>query len=63
LHAAEHGVLITDVALQEVATPIVEPVVEQKPRRRGRFGVFVLGFLVGVLALFGLALFASLKNL
>jgi hypothetical protein len=46
-----------------VATPIVEPVVEQKPRRRGRFGVFVLGFLVGVLALFGLALFASLKNL
>jgi hypothetical protein len=45
-----------------VATPMAEPAVEQKPRRRGRFGVFVLGFFVGVLALFGLALFASLKN-
>src|SRR4051795_6256284 len=45
-----------------VATPIIEPVVEQKPRRRG-FGTFVLGFVVGVLALFVLALFASLKNL
>ena len=45
-----------------VATPMVEPVVEQKPRRRG-FGTFVLGFVVGVLALFGMALFASLKNL
>jgi hypothetical protein len=45
-----------------VATPMVEPVVEQKPRRRG-FGTFVLGFLLGALALFGLALFASLKNL
>ena len=44
-----------------VATPMVEPVVEQKPRRRG-FGTFVLGFLVGALALFALALFASLKN-
>ncbi len=46
-----------------VATPMVEPVVPQKPRRRGRFGVFVLGFLLGALALFGLALYASLKNL
>ena len=36
--------------------------VEQKPRKRG-FGMFVVGFLAGVLALFGLALFASLKNL
>jgi hypothetical protein len=45
-----------------VATPMVEPVVERKPRRRG-FGTFVLGFVVGVLALFALALFASLKNL
>ena len=45
-----------------VATPMVEPVVEQQPRRRG-FGTFVLGFVVGVLALFALALFASLKNL
>jgi hypothetical protein len=46
-----------------VATPMVEPVVAEKPRRRGRFGVFVLGFLLGALALFGLALYASLKNL
>jgi hypothetical protein len=46
-----------------VATPMVEPVVAEKPRRRGRFGVFVLGFLAGVLALFALALYASLKNL
>jgi len=45
-----------------VATPVVEPVAEQKPRRRG-FGTFVLGFLAGVVALFALALFASLKNL
>ena len=45
-----------------VATPIVELVAEVKPRR-GRFGAFVLGFLLGALALFGLALFASLRNL
>src|SRR6202165_6076347 len=45
-----------------VATPVPEPVVEQKPRKRG-FGMFVLGFLAGGLALFALALFASLKNL
>jgi hypothetical protein len=32
-------------------------------RRRGRFWTFVLGFVVGALALFGLALFASLRNL
>src|SRR5437870_4274691 len=35
-----------------VATPIVEPVVEKKPRRRGGFGTFLLGFLVGAAALF-----------
>ena len=35
----------------------------EKPRRRGRFWTFVLGFIVGALALFGLALFASLRNL
>lgn len=44
-----------------VATPITEPVVEKKPRRRG-FGIFVLGFLFGAAALFGLALYASLKG-
>jgi hypothetical protein len=44
-----------------VATPVAEPAVEKKPRRRG-FGAFVLGFLLGAVALFGLALYASLKN-
>jgi hypothetical protein len=44
-----------------VATPVVEPVAAEKPRR-GRFGIFVLGFFLGALALFGLALFASLRN-
>src|SRR6476619_8011238 len=42
-----------------VATPIVEePVREEKPRRSG-FGMFVLGFLLGAAALFGVALFAA----
>src|SRR6266481_5609928 len=45
-----------------VATPMVEPVVEEKPRRGG-FGMFVLGFLLGAAALFGVALFAALRNL
>jgi hypothetical protein len=45
-----------------VATPVAEPAVEKKPRRRG-FGMFVLGFVLGAVALFGLALYASLKNL
>jgi hypothetical protein len=44
-----------------VATPVAEPAVEKKPRRRG-FGMFVLGFLLGAVALFGLALYASLKS-
>ena len=44
-----------------VATPVAEPVVEEKPRRRG-FGAFVLGFVLGAVALFGLALYASLKS-
>jgi hypothetical protein len=45
-----------------VATPVDEPVMGKKPPRRG-FGMFVLGFLLGAVALFGLALYASLKNL
>lgn len=44
-----------------VAMPVAEPVVEKKPRRRG-LGMFVLGFVLGAVALFGLALYASLKN-
>lgn len=45
-----------------VATPAPEPVANEKPRRGG-FWTFVLGFLAGAIALFGLALFAALRNL
>ena len=38
------------------------PAVVEKPRRGG-FWIFVLGFVVGALALFGLALFATLRHL
>jgi hypothetical protein len=48
----EHAMMVTKAA---------EPAVEKKPRRRG-FGAFVLGFLLGAVGLFGLALYASLKN-
>ena len=34
-------------------------VVVEKPRRRGRFGIFVLGFILGALALFAFALFGN----
>jgi len=45
-----------------VAMPMAEPVGEEKPRRSG-FWTFALGFVVGAAALFGLALFAALRNL
>src|ERR1700694_2889623 len=45
-----------------VATPAPAPIVIEKPRRSG-FWTFALGFLVGAIALFGLALFATLRNL
>jgi hypothetical protein len=45
-----------------VATPMAIPAVVEKPRRGG-FWIFLLGFVVGAVALFGLALFASLQNL
>jgi hypothetical protein len=45
-----------------VATPMAEPVAIDKRRRSG-FWIFALGFVVGVAALFGLALFATLRNL
>src|SRR6476661_1356541 len=48
----EHAMMVTAAA---------EPVAEKKPSRRG-FGAFVLGFVLGAVALFGLALYASLKN-
>jgi hypothetical protein len=44
-----------------VATPLVEPVAVEKPRR-SRFWSFALGFIVGAAALFGLALLASLRS-
>ncbi len=44
-----------------VATPAPAPVLSQKSRRGGLW-IFVLGFVVGALALFGLALFASLQS-
>src|SRR6516164_8340152 len=46
-----------------VATPAVPPVAAREPRRRRGFWTFVLGFIVGAVALFALALFASLRNL
>src|SRR6201993_4755345 len=46
-----------------VATPAVPPAPAaiEKPRRSG-FWIFALGFIVGALALFGLALFATLRD-
>src|SRR4051812_28736011 len=45
-----------------VATPMPEPAPVEKPRRSG-FWTFALGFILGALALFGLALFATLRNM
>jgi hypothetical protein len=41
-----------------VATPAPEP--KATPKRRRGWGMFFLGFILGVIALFGLALYASL---
>jgi hypothetical protein len=45
-----------------VASPMPEPVAVDKPRRSG-FWTFALGFILGALALFGLALSATLRNM
>jgi len=45
-----------------VATPAPELEKKPKPRRRG-WGMFLLGFILGVIALFGLAFYMSLRNL
>ena len=45
-----------------VATSAPAPAVTPKPRRGG-FWIFVLGFIAGALALFALALFATLRNI
>src|SRR5947209_20536366 len=47
----EHAMMVTAVADSA-----------QVGKRRRGFGMFALGFLVGAIALFGLALFASLRN-
>ena len=72
--AESHDVpAIVDAVTDYVARRIIErehamvvaSVVDQAPiekRRRGGLAMFVLGFVLGAIALFGLALFASLKN-
>ena len=45
-----------------VATPMPEPAPVEKRRRSG-FWLFALGFILGALALFGIALFAVLRNM
>jgi hypothetical protein len=45
-----------------VATPVAVPAPAEAPRR-SRFWPFAFGFVLGALALFGLALFASLSSL
>jgi len=49
-------------ALIAAPAPAPAPVVIQKPRRGG-FWIFALGFIAGALALFALALFATLRNI
>jgi hypothetical protein len=44
-----------------VATPMAAPAPVEKRRRSG-FWTFALGFIVGAMALFGLALFAALRS-
>jgi hypothetical protein len=44
-----------------VATPAPEPLEKLKLPRRG-WGMFLLGFVLGVIALFALAVYASLRN-
>jgi hypothetical protein len=45
-----------------VATPAAAPVATEKPRRHG-FWIFALGFVLGALALFALALFAAVRSI
>ncbi len=45
-----------------VATPMAAPAVVEKPRRSA-FWPFALGFILGAVALFGLALFTALRSL
>ncbi|MCA6120754.1 hypothetical protein J6500_02380 [Bradyrhizobium sp. WSM 1704] len=58
----EHAMVATPLPVAEPPA-LPQPAPVAAPRRRGSFGMFVFGFLMGALALFGLALYASLKNL
>ena len=44
------------------AMPVAKAAVVEKPHRSG-FWTFALGFIAGAIALFGLALFATLRSL
>ncbi|MES5485612.1 hypothetical protein QMZ05_22920 [Bradyrhizobium sp. INPA03-11B] len=56
----EHAMVATPLPVAE--PPASPPVPVVAPKRRGRLGMFVLGFILGALALFGFALLASLQN-
>lgn len=56
----EHAMVATP--LPAVEPPALPPVPVVAPKRRGGIGMFVFGFVMGALALFGLALLASLQN-
>jgi hypothetical protein len=45
-----------------VATPLPPTVTPEKPRRGRGIWTFAFGFIVGVVALFGFALFAALRS-
>ncbi|MFN5721077.1 MAG: hypothetical protein ACK463_42290 [Bradyrhizobium sp.] len=57
----EHAMVATPLPVAE--SPAPPPVSVGAPKRRGGIGMFVLGFILGALALFGLALLASVQNL
>ncbi|WGS22115.1 MULTISPECIES: hypothetical protein [unclassified Bradyrhizobium] len=54
----EHAMVATPLPVAKPPAPPPLPA----PKRRGRFGVFVLGFIIGALTLFGFALFSSLRD-
>jgi hypothetical protein len=72
--AESHDVpVLVDAVTDYVARRLIErehamaaaPVADRSPaekQRRGGLGIFVLGFILGAIALFALALFASLRN-
>ncbi|QPF86319.1 hypothetical protein IC762_08555 [Bradyrhizobium genosp. L] len=60
----EHAMVATPMPAAEpteAPPPVPVPVVARK--RRGGFGIFLFGFIMGALALFAFAMYASLRNL